>query len=181
MQLQNKRRLIVIGSFFVVLVIIGLVLVIGNSTKTNDITNGGQHVDPFSHETVSNPSGKAKDQYGTPSDTPVYLGFDKLLDYGLGSDQLKNVETAFYTYSQAQTTQIGQVSIDVDHISTQHDPNNPNSLFDINFNVQFDEKNIYKAKVEYSGLDDVRLYLTDSKTGKIIYDSKVIYSSSESD
>lgn len=181
MQLQNRRRLLIIGSLFVVLVLIGLVLVIAGSPKTKNIPNGGQYVDPFSHETVSNPSGKAPDKYGTPANTPVYLGFDKLLDYGLGIDQLKSVQTAFYNYSQAQTTPIGQISIDVDHINTQHDSNNPNSLFDITFNVQFDEKNIYQSKVEYSGLDDVRLYLMDSKTGKIIYDSKVVYSSSQSD
>ena len=173
MQLQNRRRLAI-----VVLILFGLVLAVSifaifSSGKTSKKLPPGQYVDSFSHKTVSNPPGIAPEKYGTSPNTPVYLGFDELLNYGLGFDQLKNVEAYFHEYSQAQAEPIGQISVDVDNISTQHDPSNPDSPFDILFRVQFDQASIYQAKVEYFGLNDVRLYLIDPSSSKVIYDSQI--------
>jgi hypothetical protein len=176
--LNSKRRLVLFGAILLTLLVIGLILSFASPSKPN---TPGQHIDPFSHETVSNPPGKAPDKFGIPTDTPVYLGFDKLLNYGLGFGQLKNVQTAFYRYSHSLPKPIGQISVDVDHISTQHDPTNPSSPFDISFKVQFDENKVYQAKVEYTGLNDVRLFITDPSSNKIIYDSQTLYSSLQSD
>ena len=176
---QNNRRLILILGFFAVLLIVGIIFAF-KPTHPNPHTQG-QHVDPLSHETVSSPAGKAPDKYGVPNNTPLYLGFDKLLDYGLSTDQLDNVQTAFYRYSQSLPKPIGQISVDVDHITAQSDSSNPNTPFDVLFKVQLDGKSVYQAKAEYFGLDDIRLYLTDQNTKAVIYDSQTLYSSQQSD
>jgi hypothetical protein len=54
-----------------------------------------------------------------------------------------------------------------------HGPHNPNSNspFSLNFNVTVDRSKTLKAKIEYTGLEDIRLFLYDQKTNTQIYDS----------
>lgn len=173
MQSASKKRIIsgaVVG-LIIVLLVVGLVLAGHHKQKAKP--NSGQFVDSFSHQTVSNPSGKSPDRFGVQANTPVYLGFDKLLNYGLGYGQLAGLKSAFYKYSLSLPKPLNLISIDVDNINTQHDSHSANSPFDIIFRVQFDEKNIYQAKAEYSGLSDIRLYLSDP-SGEQVFDSGVI-------
>jgi hypothetical protein len=170
MRLVNRKVL----AFAVITLLIVSGLWLGFSHKKNGSQSGqsSTYTDPFSHETVSNPSGKAPDRYGTPANQPLFLGFDKLLTYGITFDQLNETKQAFYRYSTKQTPPIKQISIDVDHITTQHDQNVHNSPFVILFNVQFNRKTVNQAKLSYQGLSDIQLTL--SKDGKPVYDSGVI-------
>jgi hypothetical protein len=175
MQSQGNKRLWAAAVLFVVIALVGLVLALGpHSKKSPD--SSGRYTDPLSHETVSDPEGKAPDTYGQPSNTPLYLGFDKLLNYGIDKGQLDNIKTAFYRYSVQQPSPIKQISIDVDHITNNPDASNPNASFIIDFNAQFDRSKLYKSRVEYQGLDDVRLYLMNSE-GSTVYDSGILYAS----
>jgi hypothetical protein len=172
MQLQNnlgRRRLILLGSLFLLVIFILLAFMLHH--RSNSKIPTGEYQDPFSHETVSNPAGKGPDVYGAPAGNPVYLGFDKLLDHGMAFDQLQNLKSAFYKYDQANNLSIKEISIDVDHITTEH----PDSQFFIFFKVMFNRKDVFKAKVDYTDVSSVRLYLMDS-TGKLIFDSQVVNS-----
>ena len=172
MQLPNRRVLAI--SLGVLVIIAGMVLIAQHNSKTPNAGSAGEHVDQFSHEVVSNPPGKTPDTYGSEPNTPLYLGFDKLMNNGLSLDQMKNVEQAFYKYSLSLSKPLKQVSVGADDIKTSHDPSDPNSPFVILFNVQFDGKDIYPAKVQYIGLDDVRLFIMSADNSKVIYDSQVL-------
>lgn len=182
MQSPNRRRIFLALGLLIILIIIGLILVLPSKKRgAKSPGDAGQYVDPLSHQIVSNPPGKAPDVYGQPKNLPLYLGFDSLLDYGLTVGQLDNLKVAFYRYSQTLPRPLSQISVDVNHITTQHDPTDPNSLFTILFKVQFDQRSNYQAKAEYSGLDDIRLHLIDPMNSKTLYDSQVLYSSGQSD
>jgi hypothetical protein len=169
MQSPNKTRRL--GLLLIGLLVIGVGLILAQrSSKKNSTAT--EYLDPYSHQVVSSPRGKTPDTYGTPSDRPLYLGFDKLIDHGMSFNQVNNLEVAFYQYSKIKA--IKEVSIDVDHVTTKYDPSDPSGNFLIFFKVMFNRKDINQAKVEYSGLDGVRLYLTEPGSGKLIFDSGTI-------
>jgi hypothetical protein len=172
MQSQNKRRFIFAAIFVIFVLLIGYGL-LHHPAKRATTGDKGTYVDPLSHEAVSNPPGKSPDIFGQNPNSPVYLGFDKLLNHGLTFTQLTNLKTAFLNYSLKQPNHISEISIDVDHITSQYNPSSGDSNFYVLFNGVFDRKTVYKAKVQYSGLTDVHLYLMDP-ANKVIFDSGVI-------
>lgn len=173
MQSPSKRRLVLVASI-IFLIIIGLVYLLARPQKQSTTQQVNEYVDPFSHETISSPPGKSPDTYGE-SDKTLFLGFDKLLDLGLTSGQLDNVENALLNYSKSTNQSFSRISVDVDNITSQYDNTKSNSPFIIQFRVQFNGKKIYNAKVQYLGLRDVRIYLTEPESGKLVYDSQVLY------
>lgn len=174
MQLVSRKRVIAVSLVLLLCLAVGLYFVLHHPQNR---AQAGQYVDQFSHETVSSPAGKQPDKFGVPKNAPLYLGFDKLLNYGLTLGQIKSSETAFFKYSQALSKPVQRVSVGVDNISAGHVTTNPNALFSVSFPVQFDGSAIYQAEIDHSGLTDVQLYLKDSKSNKIVYDSGIIYSS----
>ena len=174
MQLRSRRQLVVLACVAVLVVTGALILLMFNKNPQLKSRSSDRYTDPLSHQTVSNPQGKTPDIYGSNSDTPVYLGFDKLIDHGLSFDQLNNIKTAFYSYSKKQGQPFKEISVDVDHISLEHDPKVHNSPLLMLFDVQFDRKEILKAKIDYSKLSSVRLYLINPANDQVVYDSQVI-------
>lgn len=156
------------GAFLLILVL-ALFLIL-HQPKSGTNRPNSTSVDPFSHETISSPKGKTPETYGTNATLPLYLGFDKLIDRGMTFRQVGNLKYAFYNYSQAENLKTKRISIDVDHITTQH----TGSQFLILFNVQFNQKNVYRVKVDYSGLTAIRLYLLGTKSGDLVYDSGLV-------
>lgn len=168
MQSVSKSRLIIlIGAVLLVAIILMTLLI--HPSKKAQTPQTTTYTDPYSHETVTDVAGKAPDTYGSTAATPIYLGFDKLLDHGMTFDQVGNLKSAFDNFSKAQTKPISQVSIDVDHITAQRD----NSSFFLFFNVMTNRSEVFKAKVDYTGLSAIRLYLSDSK-GNLVYDSQPV-------
>ncbi len=168
MQSANKRRLLIILGV-ILLLVIGVVALLSKPPKKPSTPQITTYTDPYSHETVTDVAGKAPDTYGSTATTPIYLGFDKLLDHGMTFDQVGNLKVAFDNFSKKQPKPIQQVSIDVDHITAEHDT----SGFFLFFNVMADRQYVYKAKVDYTGLSAIRLYLSDSK-GNLTYDSQTV-------
>jgi len=177
---NNRRRFIFIIGLALLAILALTFLLLAHSSKPPK-KQSSSYVDPLSHETISNPAGVSPEIYGSNKNTPLYLGFDKLLNYGLTFDQVSSLEAAFYNYTKAQTPALKQVSVAVDTITPQHDPNDPNSPFLLLFNVGFGGKTIYKASVNYSNLDlqSVQLTLMASTGRKVIYASGLINSSTQ--
>ena len=64
------------------------------------------------------------------------------------------------------------VSLDTKSISpVPHDSNSSSTSDSINFNLKIDTKT-YSAKIDYSSLTILRLYLYDSQNGGLVLDSK---------
>jgi hypothetical protein len=172
--LRNNRKLLTALAVFVVTILATIFLLVSSNHKQkNKLPNldSGRYYDAQSGQTVSNPSGKAPDTYGSASGQPIYLGISNLVDAGLTDDQLLRLKYAFNNYFTQSKKNAKEVSIDVNSIV--HGPHNPNSNspFSLNFNVTVDRSKTLKAKIEYTGLEDIRLFLYDQKTNTQIYDS----------
>jgi hypothetical protein len=177
--LSNNKKLIIIASIFTALIVLVLILFGGSKKQANKPTSG--YYDSFSHQTISNPPGETPETGGANSNNPIFLGIDKFLNYGVTSDQLNNIKFAFYGYSKSLPSPIKEISIDVDHISTQNIVSGDSSQYLVNFNVKFDREKVYQAKLDCSGISSVRLYLINSSTKKVIFDSQIIDSGPNAD
>lgn len=166
MQSTNRKRILIVAGIFILLIVMTLFL-ISRSSKTSKNT----YVDPLSHQTVTNIPGKTPEKAGSRTDFPSLLGFDTLIDYGLTYNQLNELNQAFYNYSKSLPVPIQEISIDVDHITEQHDSNASHSPFVIQFKVRLDREADYRAKIVYYGINDMRLYLLNPTNGSVIYDS----------
>jgi hypothetical protein len=165
-----NRRIVIVGVLLLGTIILIIILTRPAKSPSPAVST---YTDPYSHETVTDVPGKAPDVYGSTTSTPIFLGFDKLIDQGMTYDKVGNLKTAFDNYSKTQKNTIKEVSIDVDHITTQHDNTQHNAPFLVSFKVRFNRQNDYQSKVEYHDLNDVRLYLYDNR-GNLAYDSQVI-------
>lgn len=173
MRYLNKRMLIVLGGFASLFILVLLIIILTVQTKKSDTSTGATYYDPLSHETVSNPPGKAPDVFGSNPDRPVYLGFDDLLNNGLTLDQLSFLKTGFYNYSKASGG-IKEISVDIASITNSHDKATPGSAFVIEFNVRTDRKNDFLAQIQYRDLSSLKLILLDPKTRAQVFDSGLI-------
>lgn len=101
-----------------------------------------------------------------PSVNDIYFsGVDRLLDLGVSSDQISNLEMAVFEFNHT----VRQVNIN--SISfVPHDRNSDSPMDSMNFVVKLDSK-IYRASFDYSSLDDsIKLVLHDT-SGQQVFDS----------
>ena len=97
-----------------------------------------------------------------------FLGINSLLNYGVTSRQLATLEQIVFQFRSNAAT----VSLDTKSISpVPHDSNSSSTSDSINFNLKIDTKT-YSAKIDYSSLTILRLYLYDSQNGGLVLDSK---------
>lgn len=113
----------------------------------------------------------------TPGSNVSYSGLDDLLDYGITSAQEIDLEQAVAKFDPS----VQSVSVNVSSISAvPHDPNSTSDSDSINFTVTIGDTKYttYTASVSYSDLTILELYLYNTKTGSLIYDSQPINSQS---
>lgn len=96
-----------------------------------------------------------------------YQNISVLVDNGgLTTLQISQLEQYFFKYNSSAHT------VSIDPNSVESGPRNPNTStsFTLNFNVTIDSKP-YKATASYSNLSSIRLYLYNSQTNALMYDS----------
>ncbi len=104
-----------------------------------------------------------------------FVGFDALLNYGVTNAQLNNLEQAFFDFKNTAQT----VTIDNDSIkAVPHDPNSASMSDSINFTTKVDSIG-YNARIDYSNITELRLYLYSINGNSLIFDSKTINSPSQ--
>lgn len=165
---KAKRNRVIAIAVLVILVVVGLTAII--VSRPNNKKSDDRYIDSWTGQVVSNPPGKDRDTFGQPNDRPVFLGLHELLNQGMTQDQLDSLKDNFYEYSKTLKESIKEVSINVAEVTSERKDVNNKTRFFLYFEVKFDRKDIYKATVDYTGLDSVTLILTDS-FGKEIYDS----------
>lgn len=135
--------------------------------EQNNGRSTNEYYDPLSKQTVSNPPGKGPDTFNSYESLPIYLGFDALIDQGMTLEQLSALKLAFYEYSRTLSQPIKEISLAVDNIDTERE----GSIWYISFPVRFDRQRDYKAKVDYTDLDTIRLYIYNN-SGQVVFDSQ---------
>jgi hypothetical protein len=111
---------------------------------------------------------------GAASNAPVrtvsdvnFEGTDALINTGLATSQLSEVEQYFFQYKPTANT----VAINTDTVAPgPHDPNKV-SPFTINFTVAIDSVS-YKATISYTDINNADLQLFNLQTGKQVFSSK---------
>lgn len=146
--------------------------------KTTPDSN--EYYDQGSGETVSDPAGRTPENFAGNAEGPIYLGFSKLLDKGLTKYQLDAVKYAFEQYGKASNQKIEEVSLTVSSLTTErHNENDPIPKDKVFFDVTINRKQTFKTRVDYFDITSVQLYLSDTKTGAVVFDSKVIDQNSD--
>lgn len=95
-----------------------------------------------------------------------FEGTDALINNGLTTGQVTNLEEEFFHYKPSAHT------VSIDTSTVEPGPHNPNvdTSFTINFDVAIDSS-AYKATISYSNLDSVQLFLYNSKTDALVFNS----------
>lgn len=165
---RGMNKIYVVLVCFTLLLIISGFLMFGysNSNKSNE----GEYYDPLSKQTVSDPPGKTPENFGGAAYDPLFLGFDKLIDRGLSSDQMNILDIHMKNFLYEQSPPAKEVSLEVDSIKSQKN-SGERPTFYISFNIRTDRKNDFNARLEYSDISTVRLLVYSKETGKLVFDS----------
>lgn len=103
-----------------------------------------------------------------------YLGFDNIVTNGLSAVQEEVLKQAFFLYSKSISEQVSQITVvSGTLVLGPYDSNSPNPVSSVTFGVKIDST-ILAAKLVYSGLSDVQLYLYGQPGGSVIYDSGLL-------
>lgn len=98
----------------------------------------------------------------------VFTGTDSLQKYGVSLTQVDDLKQAvFQLKNSASSAVIDTKSV----VPVPHDPNSSSRSDSINFLIKIDNTS-YRAKIDYMDLVTLRLYLYDSQTNSLVYDSK---------
>lgn len=131
-------------------------------------SNPDEYFDPGSGETVSSPKDKTPELFGISSDGPTYLGFSKLIDAGLTTDQLDLVKVIFGRFSVTNDRNITEISITAKTIDLESSEEG----FSMSFEITANRTTKYSSVIKYVGLNDAHVLVTD-KDGQQVFDSSV--------
>lgn len=165
MQSVNRNKAVLV-SIVLLPVVVALVVFIFISSRSN--SNGEEYYDPGSGETVSSPKNKTPEKFGVDSDSPTYLGFSKLIDAGLTSEQLDLVKVIFGRFSSSDGRSLTELSVTTKSIDLEVSEEGMRLSFELTANRTVN----YGCIISYVGLDDARVVISD-KDGKQVFDSSV--------
>lgn len=166
---------IIIGFVLMSLVIVGILVLFyavnnGQDQKVKE-ADQNSYVDAGSGEEVDSPQGKSPETYGVNPDQPIYLGFVRLFDVGLSSDQVDALKAAFldYTTAQKSTEKITEISITTATIRQTLGAGGNKYSFDLTMN----KTKKYRAVVASTGISSIKLALyLDGETKPVFTASK---------
>lgn len=168
---SGQRNPFIIPLIVAALVIIFIVGLLASRQPANVKGKVQTRYDATSGETTRTIEGESNT--GTAG-APVYLGAGALLDRGLSTNQLANMENAFNRYAAINKLAIKQVSISTKSITSE--VLNKNKVDEVNaldFDVVLDSKTTLHASLHYKGLNWTELFLYDAAHTQL-YDSGVI-------
>ena len=101
----------------------------------------------------------------------TYTNFDTLLSYGISSEQLENIKSLLFDYSNTVGKRFWQMTLQKDSVViTNHNPETGETTDKLDFIVSLGGSD-FRAHAEYDVLSDgIHLLLTDT-AGNLVYDS----------
>jgi len=156
MDKKVKRRLIIIGGTFILLLMIGIILALSLSEKSK-VSEMNQRGDTAQEDIIDTPAASN------------YTNFHELTDRGLTHDQLKGFQYALYNYVESKDIHTDNFSIDASTVKDAFSESE-SGVFVMSFDITVRNHKTLKAKLERSELTVIRLYLFDSN-GVQVYDS----------
>jgi hypothetical protein len=101
-----------------------------------------------------------------------FEGDDEFLTYGLTTEQLAAFQIAFENYTKSANRQ-GELAVVTEIKPVPHDRFSSSTVNTINFVITWSNESL-NAKMDYSELVNVRLYLYKQKDSSLIFDSQVV-------
>lgn len=174
--IDRKRLLIIIVAVAAVLAAGIFVLLRQKPSKGNDAATTGPttvYHDPVSGEDIVTQQGKTPEPTVAAPTSPIYAGFDKLINQGMTQEQLQTTYAAFESYKPFASDKV-QISLAADDIQpVQPQDNDPLYRWSIRSHIVVNRTTTYKVQIYYWGIDDVQLLLSD-QNGTQIFDSGAI-------
>lgn len=172
MERQRNRKLVIVIFAVVLILLMGLVFWLTKPQKTTESKTGESQVynDPVSHQKIVTRTGAAPETNGQTSTGPVFVGFEKLLDYGVTVQQLDALKAYFGDYAPF-VNKSPEISLAVDDIQAGQDMSDPQQRFFIRSHVVVDRKTTYVIKFYYQGLSSVELHIYDAGGSNQLFDS----------
>lgn len=100
-----------------------------------------------------------------------YKGIDALINNGLSTDQAESFKYALGQYAKQNNKEIKSAQLSEFSMELRRE------TFDIiRFKLDINDNEHYRAKMDITDISAIRLYLTDAKTNKQVYDSQTIRS-----
>jgi hypothetical protein len=146
---RKKTIIIIVGIFIIIILgIIGLFKTTSPAKKA--VSQGTATIDPVSGEKVIQDSNLVQsNQLSSLPDQPTILGLNKLIDYGMGTDQQASVGNALNIFSTTRDPKIKQISLYQNSYTQKIDDTTGQTTF--TFKMQADKKNDYYVVVTYTG------------------------------
>lgn len=101
----------------------------------------------------------------SPQATLTYTGTDAMIEQGLTQNQVEDVKLAFHTFFTTKK----QSPSSVDFTNVNHEHNSDTGLDKMLFDVAVDKKPAYQARIEYTDLDTIQLFVITN--GQEIFNS----------
>lgn len=167
-----KKSRILIG-FVIVVLGLAIIYLFDKDKNENQISSNdmGSYYDPYSGETVSDPEGKSPEDYGE-TNKMVLLGMGGLLDHGLTQDQLGAYRVALDQYSAKNNNYVKEASIVVNTIERFDEATTTSIKNGLKFDLVINRESRLQARLEYTGLSALKLYLTDPINDQLIFESR---------
>ena len=164
-RMSPKKKLIIVIGVFVILSIIAIVFALINQqspqtiSKTDTATNQNQYTDPVSGEVVSNPSGKAPED-ASGYNGVTFLGFARLIDYGISSDQLTIIKGYLENYKDIATgNKITQISLDATSLKQSVNADSGTKI--VTVRIVVNKSTEQTLELTYQGIEDMAVTVYD--------------------
>jgi len=170
----SKKKILIavtVAILFSSLVVAFVLLQIQKKSQKSDTPGeSGLYYDPGSGETVSDPPDKTPETYGSQGRELTYLGFSKLLEFGVSKFQLDATKLAFENYSKSRDNNIKEVSITSSSI--KNGPDKDDFTLSVEFEFVINRKEHYQAELQLHMIRQVKLILKNGEAK--IYESKLL-------
>lgn len=178
----DKKKILILGGIFagfivVISIIVVLITVFNNSSdntqKVEDDSLESRYVDPYSGETVYTQDSRTPEAFGD-TNTITYLGFTKLIDYGLSTVQQQSIKNSISDFSSHGDVKISEVTIDPATLTQTIDQDTGQKNITFEIVVNRDENKRYTLRNTYSSFSDMFTKITAGtaeSNGQVIYDS----------
>lgn len=126
---------------------------------------GESRVDPVSGETLT----ESTRSHDSASKVTTLVGFNNLLDVGLGMEQYDQLEEKFMLLGDQRGAPISRASMYKNSGEKTYEDRGESRIWQIKFNMQLDEKEDYAATIEYTSLSEMTLKVFNKDRTELLY------------
>lgn len=166
---QQQRSILLIGAGAILLLLIGGIILyfIGHKpTATEPKQN--TYTDPITHETVSNPSGKTPESYGTTAGEATIFGLDKLFNQGFSTDQVDYFKSCLI--DQGRLHDFKYISVDLRNLKHNFNSDTGESNYTLSIVGTKDNKQTetYGVKLDTTDISSLKVTIYSSDFSTVV-------------